>query len=114
MLFGRWATNEGKAYIAGGAKPAGESVAANAQEFAEKYDTSIGEYLKIYNSVKNISGDKDSEGNSIKPGSRQEKAGEGESRSTKRKAEIDRLTGGMSTSARQKLYEDLDVSKDVW
>ena len=114
LLFGRWATNEGKAYIAGGAKPAGESVAANAQEFAEKYDTSIGEYLKIYNSVKNISGDKDSEGNSIKPGSRQEKAGEGESRSTKRKAEIDRLTGGMSTSARQKLYEDLDVSKDVW
>ncbi len=94
LMFGRWATDEGKAYIEGGAKSASDSATAKAQAFVEQYGGSVGEYIDIYNAVKDMhAGDKTSK---------------------KKKAEIDRRTPSLSRAAREQLYEDMGVSKKVW
>jgi hypothetical protein len=114
LAFGRWATDEGKEYIANGSKAAlSASAAEKAKAFEKAYGVSVSDYAKIYAATKGLESDKDEGGNAIMPGSTKETSTK-KSKSTKIKEVIDNMTQGMDTATRKKLYSEMGVSEKVW
>lgn len=127
LAFGRYATKGGREYIKNGAKPilTKEKVSA-AREFEKAYGVTMGEYAKIYASIKELEGDyalnaagqrvldKEGEPVRVRAGSKYECMGFGKSQALKKKEEIDKMTPNISTEARKQLYRNMGISEKVW
>jgi len=111
-IFGKYAIPEARDYVDSGFKSLTTSQTQNYHKAVEA-NISYQQFMSVYNACKNVTADKNSNGNSIAVGSKAGQNGEGQSVSSKKKEIIDSFPN-LTEKQREVLYELNGVSEKTY